>query len=146
HEALEWPLRQQPAGWRLPVQDARMDERYVAIAHRRHADGLAQWRQEPVLLPAAALAGWFAAWRSERAAGPASEWLLAGDAAPADAPLLSGLTAWPEPLQASAAAVAEVGWLHWQAGVRLDPAAAHPLYVRDKVAFTSRERAAGAGG
>ncbi|MGE4338739.1 MAG: tRNA (adenosine(37)-N6)-threonylcarbamoyltransferase complex dimerization subunit type 1 TsaB [Pigmentiphaga sp.] len=145
HEALEWPLRTHPAEWRLLVQDARMEERYVAIARRCRAAGLAHWQQSPVLLPAADLSDWFAGWCAEHVAAPAA-WLVAGDAALTDAPLPSQLPVWHEPLQPAAAAVAEVGWLHWQQGVRLDPAAAHPLYVRDKVAFTSRERAAGAGG
>ncbi|MCK9513155.1 MAG: tRNA (adenosine(37)-N6)-threonylcarbamoyltransferase complex dimerization subunit type 1 TsaB [Pigmentiphaga sp.] len=147
HEALERPLRDHPAEWRLLVQDARMDERYVAIARRREAAGLAHWRQSPVLLPAAHLGDWFAEWCAEQALEiVTAAWLVAGDAALAEAPLPAGLPVWREPLQPSAAAVAEVGLLRWQQGVRLDAAAAHPLYVRDKVAFTSRERAAGAGG
>lgn len=147
HETFEWPLRSHAAEWRLLVQDARMDERYVAIARRREAAGLAQWEQAPVLLPAADLGAWFDDWRAGRGDAPAPrEWLAAGDTALAGTPLPAGMAVCADPVQPTAAAVAEVGWLRWRGGARLDPAAAHPLYVRDKVAFTSLERAAGAGG
>lgn len=52
----------------------------------------------------------------------------------------------PEPVTpphgARAAALGRIGWAAWRAGQHCDPAAALPLYVRDRVALTSAERAA----
>lgn len=52
----------------------------------------------------------------------------------------------PEPVAAPAgaraAALGRLGWRAWQAGQSCDPAEALPLYVRDKVALTTAERAA----
>jgi tRNA threonylcarbamoyladenosine biosynthesis protein TsaB len=42
----------------------------------------------------------------------------------------------------NAEALAALAGRAWQAGAGVDPAAALPLYVRDKVAETTRERAA----
>src|SRR5690606_16225269 len=49
-------------------------------------------------------------------------------------------------LRADAPTVAALGLQAWQDGVRLSPDDAMPLYVRDKVAFTTQERELGAGG
>ena len=42
--------------------------------------------------------------------------------------------------------IAQIAYEHWQAGGGIAPEHAAPLYLRDKVAFTSAERAAGEGG
>jgi len=130
--------------------DARMDETYMA-AYRREASG-AGWRclQMPELVAAQDMAEWIVVrrtgWGDDVDEVPAL-W-LAGDAwdlpdalRPADA---AGRV--EQALHPEVASVARLAWLDWQAGVREAPEDAAPLYVRDKVAFTTRERAQGLGG
>lgn len=59
----------------------------------------------------------------------------------ADALALGDLPAWPE-TRSRAAALASLAEQAWASGEKLDAAEAMPLYVRDKVALTTAERAA----
>lgn len=61
----------------------------------------------------------------------------------AEALALGDLPAWPE-TRSRAAALASLAEQAWAAGETLDAAEAMPLYVRDKVALTTAERAAAA--
>jgi tRNA threonylcarbamoyladenosine biosynthesis protein TsaB len=114
------------------AMDARMDEVYAA-AYRRHADG---WHvlQAPALWPLAALN---AAWECEPPA------CVAGSALSAFGPrLASGAALRIAALNDRAAALASLARGAWQRGEAVDAALALPLYLRDKVALTTAERAA----
>ncbi len=151
HEALEHQVPPQAAAWRLVVQDARMDEAYVAVVQRT-AQGPTVL-EGPLLLPLTAVSEWHAGWAAH-AGQTQVDWLwvsdLDGDTAASAVRHLrqSGLAVVADfpAVRPTATAVAEVAWQHWLAGVRVSPEAARPVYVRDKVAFTTAERAGGAGG
>ncbi len=133
------------------VQDARMGEVYLA-AYR--SVGESDWKQDqaPILLNAHHVADWLA-----------QSVPVPNDVHDAPAVILSGdaLDAYPElarlsagrpwlaqgrPLRPDAETVARLAWRAWQAGGGVPPERAAPLYVRDKVAYTTRERQHGAGG
>jgi len=139
------------------AMDARMAEVYVTVMVLAGQVDPAQWDGPaprvligPVLMAATDLPTWLAqglgGWKAE-ASGAGQAW-LAGDAWAAYGSDLAWPTGWTaHAAQApSAAAVARLGALAWRAGLGADPADVHPLYVRDKVAFTTAERAAGSGG
>ncbi len=115
--------------------DARMDEAYTA----RYARAAGRWQtmEQPRLVPMAALAT-----AGDRRARPAA-W-QAGSAWP----LLEGrgvvapgsCRCPPEADRASA--LGRLAAAAWADGAAVDPACALPLYLRDKVALTSAERAA----
>ncbi|WP_459617591.1 tRNA (adenosine(37)-N6)-threonylcarbamoyltransferase complex dimerization subunit type 1 TsaB [Bordetella sp. 2513F-2] len=133
----------------LVALDARMEEVYLA-AYARGSSGAWQTLQSPLLVPAAEVLPWsgsrLAAWRA--AAGRPLDLLLAGDAWDAY-PALAGAQEHRRAVQAvrpGAAAVAQLAWQAWQRGETVDPASAAPLYVRDKVAYTTAERQLGQGG
>ena len=114
------------------AMDARMNEIYAA-AYRR--DG-ARWQvlQAPALWSPEALAQ---AWRD---APPAQ---VAGSALEAfGARLATGTALRVSAVQDRAAALARLARMAWQGGEAVDAALAVPLYVRDKVAQTTAERAA----
>ncbi len=124
--------RQQSSDLQGPLwvaMDARMDEIYAACYEYR--DGQWQTLQAPALYAPAALA--------ERWGRPAA---VAGSAltvfaAHFDMPA----RAWPQ--EASRArALAALAQAAFERGELLDAAEAQPLYVRDKVAFTTAERLA----
>lgn len=145
---------------RVVVQDARMNELYVAAyafaPNSAHSSG---WRT--VAPPALIGLDDFQAWLAQQlgawdASGVASVELV-GDA----------LSAWPErfnnvvavstatqslpvvvagSVRASASAVANQALVAWYDGQTINPALAAPLYVRDKVAYTTAERELGLGG
>jgi tRNA threonylcarbamoyladenosine biosynthesis protein TsaB len=115
------------------AMDARMDEIYAA--HYRWSQG--RWRVERASA-LYALDALHALWRADAplaVAGSALEAfgqrLAIGDGA------LRIPDAWPR-----AAALALLARAAWHDGARLDPADALPLYLRDKVALTTEERAA----
>ncbi len=150
--AVEFQLPPTAPALRVVALDARMQEAYLAVY--RHG-ALTEEVQSPVLIGIDDIAPWLEArlggWLGGDAvlqARPADALVLAGDvflpgAAPAHA--LSPFV-WPQTLRPDADSVARLGLRAWQAGLRLAPAEARPLYVRDKVAFTTREREQGAGG
>ncbi|MES2957602.1 MAG: tRNA (adenosine(37)-N6)-threonylcarbamoyltransferase complex dimerization subunit type 1 TsaB [Pseudomonadota bacterium] len=114
------------------AMDARMDEVYAA-AYRYGPDG---WQVErmPALWPVDALAE---AWRQ------APPTCVAGSALDAfGARLPSGSAVRLTASQDRAAALARLARSAWQRGEGVDAALALPLYLRDKVALTTAERAA----
>ena len=120
------------------AQDARMNEIYAA----RYAfddEGRSQALEPPALYAVAALQ---ARWRDEP-----PEWIagsalgafgsaLALDAGHAGAAVLDGLAA------PGAAALAALACQRFAVDVLVEPSAARPLYLRDKVALTTLEREA----
>lgn len=143
---------------RVVVQDARMSEVYVAV-YGKTADHSSGWHilHEPVLLDVSDVVEWV----RQQAAGWVRENRLAikvmGDALEAyphilneqalnDAPFDGVVVRCGEPLRASAQAVAKLAWDDFQQGRHVLPHQAAPLYVRDKVAYTTAEREQGRGG
>jgi tRNA threonylcarbamoyladenosine biosynthesis protein TsaB len=130
--------RAQGAGAAISVAvDARMDEVYAA--RYRHDGQRWQTEQPPALWPLAALA------EDWQAAPPA---VVAGSALAAFGerlPLPPACARWPAPGD-RAGALMRLARAAWAAGQRLDAADALPLYLRDKVALTTAERAAPAPG
>jgi tRNA threonylcarbamoyladenosine biosynthesis protein TsaB len=130
--------------------DARMEEVYLA-AYRRAAAEDVPWQTlvEPLLTPAAAVPDWLVAmlpaWGVDETSPPVR---VAGDAweAYADQMALPALCVRDPALRPGADAVARLGLAAWQRGETVPAELAAPLYVRDKVAFTTAERAEGAGG
>ncbi|WP_313697317.1 tRNA (adenosine(37)-N6)-threonylcarbamoyltransferase complex dimerization subunit type 1 TsaB [Achromobacter sp.] len=134
--------------------DARMNEVYLAVYRRGDAAGdESVWEtlQAPMLIAAAEVVPWTAHhlpnW-SARAGQPLTP-LLAGDAWEAYSADMSAPAEWrraaeaQRPQAASVARLARQGWLR---GEMLALELAAPLYVRDKVAFTTAERLRGEGG
>lgn len=116
--------------------DARMDEVYAA-AYRQAAAG---WQavRAPALYTLEALAQ---CWRDE----PLRR--VAGNACAAFAPRLPfGAAECIAEVGDRAGALLRLARQAWGSGARLDPAAALPLYLRDKVALTTAEREAARAG
>lgn len=114
------------------AMDARIDEIYAA-RYRRAADAW-QTLTEPALYPAAALAARWAA---------APPQIVAGSAVTAFAGRLPLGAARLVPHERNrAGALLALARQQWHAGRTIDPAQALPVYLRDKVALTSAERAA----
>jgi len=134
--------------------DARMNEVYLA-AYRRaaageHAGGWVEL-QAPMLIAAAEVAPWTAHHlpRWSEAAGRPLDVLRAGDAWDAYAADMAVPAGWARAgaaLRPDAASVARLALESWRRGETVPPEAAAPLYVRDKVAFTTAERMQGEGG
>lgn len=150
--AVEYQLPADAAGLRVIALDARMDETYLAVYRR---DETTIEVQSPVLIAAADVAPWLdsriAAWLGRDASLSAldsHDLLVAGDVFGQGAEMEGPLSRfiWSQVLRPDARAVAWLGLAAWQAGQARSPEEARPLYVRDKVAFTTREREQGAGG
>lgn len=139
--------------------DARMNEVYLAVYRQAGAAGQADdhaepgWEvlQAPLLIAAAEVVPWtahhLAAWSAQ--AGRPLNAVLAGDAWDAYAPEMAHPEAWrrvPDAARPEAASVARLARQGWLRGEALPPEQAAPLYVRDKVAFTTAERMQGEGG
>ncbi|AOU91636.1 ribosomal-protein-alanine acetyltransferase [Achromobacter ruhlandii] len=134
--------------------DARMNEVYLAVYRQvAGASGESAWDtlQAPLLIAAAEVVPWTAhhlsAW--SRAAGRPLTPLLAGDAWEAYAADMPAPADWRRAVEAQrpeAASVARLASQAWLRGEALPPEQAAPLYVRDKVAFTTAERQRGEGG
>ncbi|OZI74073.1 tRNA (adenosine(37)-N6)-threonylcarbamoyltransferase complex dimerization subunit type 1 TsaB [Bordetella genomosp. 12] len=128
--------------------DARMEEVYAAVYRRVPSAQGPAWEvlQPPLLIAAGELLPWvrhqLPLWRLD---GPP---LLAGDAWMVYPEAMAVPPGWPQRPAArpQAAEVARLAERDWQQGLRLDPELAAPLYVRDKVAFTTAERQQGLGG
>lgn len=115
--------------------DARMDEVYAAAY--RYGDAGWQAVHAPALYTLDALA---ACWR----AAPPER--IAGNAVTAFAPRLPlGAAECIAAVGDRGAAMLRLAGAAWRAGRLLDPAAALPVYLRDKVALTTAERAAARG-
>lgn len=140
------------AAVRVVVQDARMGEVYLAAYA---PDGSGGWAvlQAPMLLAAADLPTWLehAAEASHglpkggmvRLVGDGVQLcpVLESSALPAGPQIVSGPALRPD-----AATVGRLGLASFLAGGHFPAEQAAPLYVRDKVAFTTRERQQGQGG
>lgn len=147
HAAVAWHLRDDPAPVRVIVLDARMDEVYAAVYRREGDKDVCV--QAPVLIAASAVPEWVLTnvpvWRG---GAQDADVCVAGDCVPVLREAGGLPDAWlrDAAMRPDGEAVAQVGLAVWRAGGSVAADAAQPLYVRDKVAFTSRERAAGAGG
>ncbi|MFT0850648.1 tRNA (adenosine(37)-N6)-threonylcarbamoyltransferase complex dimerization subunit type 1 TsaB [Achromobacter sp. F4_2707] len=137
---------------RVVVQDARMGEVYLA-AYVPDEEGGWSILQAPMLLAAADLPLWLAQ-VSEVPHGlpPSSTLRLVGDGV-ALCPEIDGvrlgqgwLVEQGPGLRPDAATVGKLGLAMFLQGKHVTPEHAAPLYVRDKVAFTTRERQQGQGG
>jgi len=144
---------QDPAGVHVVVQDARMQELYVAAYLCAGED----WTtlQAPALLGRDDVAAWAAEQSAAWAMRAGGGWSVHGDALAAFPGLAEELKALgadcppgagDEPVRAHAATVARLAARDWRQGRGLDAALAAPAYVRDKVAYTTVERARGLGG
>jgi tRNA threonylcarbamoyladenosine biosynthesis protein TsaB len=136
------------------VQDARMGEVYLA-AYQAEGDAALGWRelQEPVLLDALDVPRWvadaMAAWCVGMENGTAVR--VTGDALTAYPGMTGALGKIPSvevgaALRPDAETIARLALLAWHNGDGIAPDLAAPLYVRDKVAYTTLERASGQGG
>ena len=117
------------------LMDARMDEIYAA----EYAHDAGGWRvlTAPMLTTPP--------WLHERWRAAPPE-VVAGNALAAFAGRLdTGAARRVESAMPRAAGMLELGRALWEAGGAIEPAQALPLYVRDKVAQTTEERAAHAG-
>lgn len=148
-------------GVHIVLQDARMQEVYAAAY--RH-DGGQAWRtlQAPALLGLADVRAWIEhespAWGmgTRHVHGDALEAFQdvgttlheLGFQAAAASPDVAGQgnDAGAGCARAQAATIARLAALDWAAGRTVSAGAAAPVYVRDKVAYTTRERSGGLGG
>ncbi|MFA5489547.1 MAG: tRNA (adenosine(37)-N6)-threonylcarbamoyltransferase complex dimerization subunit type 1 TsaB, partial [Candidimonas sp.] len=153
----------------VAIQDARMGEVYLAAYEPVRDAGGVRWRerQEPILLDAAQVLDWLRqardSWSDEwgedargRGFGRPAEReavfaRVCGDALHAYPSMLAGEedAPWLErgtPAVPDARAVAYLARDAWEQGLAVPPDQASPLYVRDKVAYTTTERESGLGG
>jgi len=154
HQAVAAQVEATAAHAIVVALDARMNEVYLAVYRQAGvSDGEISWEilQAPLLIAAAEVVPWTAhhlpAWSAS--AGQPLELLLAGDAWDAYASDMQHPAQWRRadgarrPEAASVARLARQGWMRGEA---VAPELAAPLYVRDKVAFTTAERMRGEGG
>jgi len=149
--ALQGAGSDQP-GVHVVLQDARMHEVYAAAYRSTGQD----WTtlQAPALLARDDVAAWVAGESAAWAMQAGGVWTVHGDALTvfpglADELVALGAARSPVthgPVCAHAATIARLGARAWQAGRAVDAALAAPAYVRDKVAYTTTERAGGLGG
>ena len=153
HQAVAAQVETTPAGAIVVALDARMNEVYLAVYRQANiSDGEISWEvlQAPLLIAAAEVVPWTAhhlpAWSAR--AGVPLEPVLAGDAWDAYASEMEYPGAWrrADARRPEAASVARLGRQGWLRGEAVAPELAAPLYVRDKVAFTTAERMRGEGG
>jgi tRNA threonylcarbamoyladenosine biosynthesis protein TsaB len=112
------------------AMDARMGEVYAA--HFAWQGGRWQVLDAPALYrPEGLRAHW----------GPALTAAVAGSALTVFDGMPTGRPCWPS-TRSRASALAALAQAAWASGVRLDAAEAQPVYVRNKVALTTAERAA----
>lgn len=127
-----WGLAPAALGLHWVAVDARMDEAYAA-AYRREADGTWLAAVAPALYTLPALA---AAWQRDPPTAIAGNALAVFHGRLPD----TGAPGVPDTTD-RAAALGRVALQAWKRGRAIDPAAALPLYLRDKVAQTTEERA-----
>lgn len=134
---------------RVVAQDARMGELYVAAYAAPKLPGQG-WQPlcAPLLLSVSDLGLWLT---HQREQWGVSAIRLLGNACNVYPELqalqVAGLALHPQHQErAPAEAIAELAYLAYQRGETVSPAQAAPLYVRDKVAYTTAEREQGQGG
>ena len=129
----------------LVALDARMNEVYLAVYRRAGTEGdePASWEtlQEPMLIAAAEVVPWAQHHQSGWRLG--APLLIAGDAWDAYAADMALPPVWRrvDALRPEAASVARLARQDWLRGQSVPAELAAPLYVRDKVAFTTAEHA-----
>ncbi|MFV0283125.1 MAG: tRNA (adenosine(37)-N6)-threonylcarbamoyltransferase complex dimerization subunit type 1 TsaB [Castellaniella sp.] len=141
-----------PAGVHVVVQDARMNEVYAAAYRIDGADWVTL--RAPALLARADVAAWAARESAGWGMRAGGGWTVHGDALDVFPGLDRELEALgarrasptPEGVHAQAGTIARLAESAWRKGRAVDPALAAPAYVRDKVAYTTVERAGGLGG
>jgi len=150
HLAVAEQAGAEPGDIVLVALDARMNEVYLA-AYARGTDPASPWRtlQAPMLIAAGQVVPWAAHhlphWSAPGVAGAPR---IAGDAWDVYAGDMPAPPAWrrtaaSRPQADAVACLARQAWLRGEA---VAPEFAAPLYVRDKVAFTTAEREQGQGG
>lgn len=147
-DLLQGSRAHRPDALRVVVQDARMNEVYLGV-YAPDPNGGWVTLQSPVLVGTGQLAPWLQVARQGWAQGHSLYCL--GDALDACPDLLASLQQLPgcstgPALRADAATVARLALRQYQQGQGIDADLAAPLYVRDKVAYTTLEREQGAGG
>lgn len=148
HAAVAVQTEVAVGGLVVVAMDARMQEIYLSTFKRTGPDSL-DCLAGPLLVATDGLEAWLRRqMQAQWAAGDDTPLLVAGDAVEAYPDAFPTLTAG-ESLSVSrptAAAVARVAHAAYLRGETLCAEHAMPLYVRDKVAFTTAERNLGAGG
>ncbi|MGB6007561.1 tRNA (adenosine(37)-N6)-threonylcarbamoyltransferase complex dimerization subunit type 1 TsaB [Castellaniella sp.] len=140
------------SGVHLVLQDARMNEIYAAAY--QCVEGEWTTLQAPALIARSDATAWVADQSAAWAMRAGSGWAAHGDALDVFPGLAGELRALGAEVAASgdervcahASTVARMAARAWQQGRTLDAALAAPAYVRDKVAYTTVERAGGLGG
>ncbi len=130
------------------AMDARMHEIYLAI-YRRMGPAELETVLAPQLMATDGLGDWVRAEVAHRnAVGQKGGIALCGDAAQAYPEVFAAFDAGERlpVLRPTASAVAELAHGAYLRNEAIAPELAMPLYVRDKVAFTTQERESGAGG
>ncbi|MDY0308424.1 MAG: tRNA (adenosine(37)-N6)-threonylcarbamoyltransferase complex dimerization subunit type 1 TsaB [Castellaniella sp.] len=141
-----------PDGVHVVLQDARMNEVYAAVYRAAGADWTAL--QAPALLARADVADWAACGMADWGLQAGGGWTVHGDALQVFPGLGDELAALgarcastaPDGAHAQAGTIARLAAQAWRQGRAVDAALASPAYVRDKVAYTTAERADGFGG
>ncbi len=155
HMAVAAQVQYAPSDAIVVALDARMNEVYLAVYWNASGAGSEpSWEvlQPPMLIAANEVLPWTAhhceRWSAQ--AGQALRPLLAGDAWDVYTTDMADIPDnWPRAVGASrpeAASVANLARLAWLRGETVPAELAAPLYVRDKVAFTTAERSRGEGG
>jgi tRNA threonylcarbamoyladenosine biosynthesis protein TsaB len=136
--------------------DARMAEVYLAVYRRLAGPGdEIAWEQlqVPILIGAAQVVPWVAGHLAQWGIDPAVlPLLLGGDAwgiyAEQMTPNPAALPGWVrhDSLRPHAREIARLAYQAWRRGDTIPPEQALPLYVRERVAYTTKERLAGYGG
>lgn len=141
-----------PDGWHVVLQDARMNEVYAAVYRYGSRSG---WEtiQAPMLLAVGDIPLWLtqgvALWECGAALRVHGDALLVFEGL---AGRLTGLgyamiaARDAEHAHAQAAMIARLALPAWEAGCAVPAEQAAPIYVRDKVAYTTEERERGFGG
>ncbi|WP_338615267.1 tRNA (adenosine(37)-N6)-threonylcarbamoyltransferase complex dimerization subunit type 1 TsaB [Pigmentiphaga sp. CHJ604] len=147
HAAVAQQVRDPGSRTLVVAMDARMQEIYLA-AYRREPSGRLACVIEPQLMAGEGLESWVRR-RLEDLGDPVPQRpLLCGDAAAAYPEVFAGFGAdeRSDIARPTAAAVARLAHDAYLRGEAVAAELAAPLYIRDKVAFTTAEREAGAGG
>jgi tRNA threonylcarbamoyladenosine biosynthesis protein TsaB len=153
HHAAAQQVAARPDQAIVVALDARMGEVYLAVYRR--LDGASEetrWQilQAPILVAATEVVPWveYHAEQWSRIAGIRLSPVLAGDAWLTYGGQMFPPADWRrfDVLRPDSPAVARLALQAWRRGEAIDPEHAAPLYVRDKVAFTTDERLRGQGG